>query len=227
MAARREELGLLQVDVARLLAAEGVKITQKGISKWERDVAIPDARQFLALCKVLEIRDVMEEFMDIHYNLLSGLNKEGRARVIEYAQILRESERFGTHENPAPTRRMIRLYDLPVSAGPGTFLDGESFELIELPEDAPNDVGYALKVSGTSMEPHYRDGQIIWVKEQNSLMPGEIGVFVYDGCSYVKQLIIDDRGVVLHSLNPEKEDILVSHSLLLRVMGRVLPSQKD
>ena len=227
MAARREELGLLQVDVARLLAAEGVKITQKGISKWERDAAVPDARQFLALCKVLEIRDVMEEFMDIHYNLLSGLNKEGRARVIEYAQILRESERFGIHENPAPTRRMIRLYDLPVSAGPGTFLDGESFELIELPEDAPEEAGFALKVSGTSMEPTYHDGQIIWVKEQNSLMPGEIGVFVYDGCSYVKQLIIDDRGVVLHSLNPEKEDILVSHSLPLRVMGRVLPSQKD
>ena len=222
LAARREELGLLQVDVARLLAAEGVKITQKGISKWERDTALPDARQFLALCKVLEIRDVMEEFMDIHYNLLAGLNKEGRARVIEYAQLLRESERYGIHEDPTPSHRMVRLYDLPVSAGPGTFLDGESFELIELPEDAPDDVGYALKVSGTSMEPRYHDGQIVWVKEQNSLMPGEIGIFNYDGSSYVKQLIVDDRGVVLHSLNPEKEDVRVSTALPLRVMGKLL-----
>jgi SOS-response transcriptional repressors (RecA-mediated autopeptidases) len=222
IAQKRREKALTQQELAKRLENDDIHVSLKAVSKWEQDAVLPNAAQFLALCRALEIHDVLGEFLGVHSGLMSGLTAEGRARVTEYAQLLRESRRFGLHEERARALRRIRLYDLPVSAGPGTFLDSEGYEEIELPTDAPEAADYALRISGTSMEPVYHDGQIVWVKEQNSLQPGEIGVFVYDGCSYIKQLRSDGRGVVLHSLNPENGDIPVSDSLPLQVMGKLL-----
>ena len=219
---KRKERKLTQTELAQKLGFAGEKTSQNMICKWEKGQVVPNANQFLALCKVLEISDVMGDFLGLRTDIFSGLNKEGRSRVAEYVRLLRNDSRFCVREAEAYHGRLIRLYDLPASAGPGTFLDGESFELIELPQDAPQNAGYALRVSGKSMEPYYHNGQIVWVKEQNSLMPGEIGIFLYDGCSYIKQLTITYDGVVLHSLNPESPDVPVRDTLPLRVMGKLL-----
>ena len=48
----RREAGLTQPRVSELLAAEGVEIRPAGISKWEKDMTMPNAAQFLALCGI-------------------------------------------------------------------------------------------------------------------------------------------------------------------------------
>ena len=60
------------------------------------------------------------------------------------------------------------------------------------------------------------------VRQQRSLMTGEIGIFLYDGNAYLKQLVARDGQVALHSLNPRYDDILISDVLPLRVLGKVL-----
>ena len=118
--------------------------------------------------------------------------------------------------------RILRLYDLPVSAGTGNFLDDSSYEEIEAPSYVPVAVDFALRVSGDSMEPLIRDGQVIWVKEQEVLDNGEIGIFAYSGDVYCKKLIADGARAYLRSLNPVYEDIEILEDFGFRAIGKVV-----
>ena len=44
-----------------------------------------------------------------------------------------------------------------------------------------------IRVSGDSMEPVYHDGQIVWMQRCETLRVGEVGIFLYDGCGYLKE----------------------------------------
>ena len=116
----------------------------------------------------------------------------------------------------------MRLYDIPVSAGAGNFLDDSSYEEIEVPSYVPVVVDFALRVSGDSMEPHILDGQVIWVKEQEVLDTGDIGIFSYSGDVYCKKLIADGSKAYLRSLNPVYEDIEILDDFGFKVLGKVV-----
>ena len=98
----------------------------------------------------------------------------------------------------------IPLYILPVSAGTGTFLDHADRESIDVRADAATEkADFALRVSGNSMEPRFRHGDIVLVHQQPSVNFGELGIFIANGEGYFKRYM-GDR---LHSLNPEYPDI--------------------
>ena len=84
-------------------------------------------------------------------------------------------------------RRTLNLYDLPVSAGAGQFLDSDHFSEMEVGDEVSPDADFGVRVSGDSMEPLYLNGQIIWVHQQETLEDGEIGIFFLDGEAYVKK----------------------------------------
>ena len=224
LAACRKERGLSQVELAQRLSALGCEVSNQAISKWEKDMTLPNARQFLALCEVLEIADIRGEFSGGKAGLLSGLNPEGRRRAQDYIQLLRESGRYALRprlREVEPLRR-LPLYSLAVSAGTGQFLDGEDYEMVEVGAEVPDGSNFGVRVSGDSMEPRFHSGQTVWVRQQRSLMTGEIGIFLYDGNAYLKQLVARDGHVALHSLNPCYDDIPISDALPLRVLGKVL-----
>ena len=160
--------------------------------------------------------------------LLHGLNREGRGRALEYIQLLRESRRYSYEEprpakQPQPVRlRTLPLYSLAVSAGTGQFLDGEDYEMVEVGQEVPEGSNFGVRVAGDSMEPEFHDGQTVWVRQQRSLMTGDIGIFLYDGSAYLKQLVALKDSMALHSLNPAYADIVISPELPLRVLGKVL-----
>lgn len=74
----------------------------------------------------------------------------------------------------------------------------------------------------TVWSPRFHSGQTVWVHQQPTLDPGEIGVFLYDGSAYLKQLRRDGGRVFLHSLNPAYADLEVSDALPLRVLGKAV-----
>ena len=129
-----------------------------------------------------------------------------------------ESEVTGEYESP----RLLRLYDIPVSAGTGNFLSDSSYEMIEAPNYVPIAVDFALRVSGDSMEPLLQDGQVIWVKEQDVLDNGDIGIFTYSDDVYCKKLIADGRKAYLRSLNSAYEDIEILEDYGFSVLGKVV-----
>ncbi|MBR4550242.1 MAG: helix-turn-helix domain-containing protein [Oscillospiraceae bacterium] len=224
LAARRKERGLSQMELAQALTARGCEVSNQAVSKWEKSMTLPNARQFLALCEALEIADVRGEFSEGRAGLLSGLNQEGRRRAQDYIQLLRESGRYALQPvlRAAEPLRRLPLYTLPVSAGTGQFLDGEDYEMVEVGAEVPDGSNFGVRVTGDSMEPRFHDGQTVWVRQQRSLMTGEIGIFLYDGNAYLKQLVARDGHVALHSLNPHYPDIPISDALPLRVLGKVL-----
>ncbi|MDR2600532.1 MAG: S24 family peptidase, partial [Oscillospiraceae bacterium] len=121
-----------------------------------------------------------------------------------------------------PLPRILRLYDIPVSAGHGNFLDSSSYEEIEVPSYVPISVDFALRVSGDSMDPYICDGQVIWVREQDVIDSGEIGIFSYSDNVYCKKLIADGKKAYLRSLNPLYEDIEIFEDYAFRTIGKVV-----
>lgn len=221
IALRRKELGLSQAELAARLTAMGLPVSNQAVSKWENGATLPNARQFLAVCEALRIDDIRGEFSGGGDGLLAGLDREGRRRALDYIQLLRDSGRYTVRREEASRLRSLPLYSLAVSAGTGQFLDGEDYEMVEVGTEVPDGANFGVRVAGDSMEPEFHDGQTVWVHQQRSLMTGEIGIFLYDGNAYLKQLIAKEDSMALHSLNPHYEDIIISPELPLRVLGKV------
>ena len=117
---------------------------------------------------------------------------------------------------------LLPLYLLPVSAGRGAILDGDTCDTVELRSTRiSNAADFALRVSGDSMEPRFKNDDILLVRRQCHLEVGEFGIFVGDGEGFFKKL---GEGV-LCSLNPRYADIPLSDfdefSCVGKVIGRV------
>ena len=120
-------------------------------------------------------------------------------------------------------KRTLPLYDLPVSAGVGVMLDGDSTDEITVSDNSrTREADFALRISGNSMEPRYRDGDILLVQEADTLEFGELGIFILDGNGFFK-VFGGDR---LYSLNPEYGDILLKDFEDVRIAGRVIGKLK-
>ena len=215
---RRKELGINQTELAEAMSLRGFPVTNQAVSKWEKGATLPNAKQFLALCEILEIDDVRGEFSCGSEGIFAGLCREGRRLALDYVQLLRDSGRY----SPEPPLRALPLYSLAVSAGTGQFLDGEDYEMVEVGREVPDGANFGVRVAGDSMEPQFHDGQVIWVRQQRSLMTGEIGIFLYDGSAYLRQLVAHEEALALHSLNPKYADIVISPERPLRVLGKVM-----
>ena len=116
-------------------------------------------------------------------------------------------------------KRSLLLYDLPVSAGTGLYLEGAEAESIRLPESPKTaEADYALRISGDSMEPKYHNGDILLVQTADGVENGEAGIFLLDGSAFFK-IYAGDR---LLSLNPAYGPILLKDFSQIECKGRVL-----
>ena len=120
-------------------------------------------------------------------------------------------------------KRAIMLYELPVSAGVGVYLDEAEAESINIPDNEKTaEADYALRISGNSMEPKYRDGDILLVRHAESIDVGELGIFLLDGCGFFK-VFGGDR---LLSLNPSYGPILLKDFADVQCKGQVVGKLK-
>jgi SOS-response transcriptional repressor LexA/transcriptional regulator with XRE-family HTH domain len=117
-------------------------------------------------------------------------------------------------------KRLISLYDLPVSAGPGEFLDSShASETISIPDAGPGKrADYALRISGNSMEPKYRSGDVLLVENTDAVEVGDLCVYVLDGCGFFKQF----GGDRLISLNPDYGPVMLKDYSSVTCAGRVI-----
>ena len=125
--------------------------------------------------------------------------------------------------NEVAARRSIFLYDMPVSAGSGVYLDDSAAEKINIPNnEKTKSADFALRISGNSMEPKYHDGDILLVERCDNPNVGELAIFVLDGQGYFKQY----GGDRLISLNPEFTDILFKDYSEIACCGKVVGKLK-
>ena len=235
----RKKSGLSIAGLSERLKAFGCDVSVGAAGKWELGYSIPNAYQLIAICLALDIQDQIPFFMK---NYVPALNAEGEKKVEEYKADLVASGKY----RPAPRmasiiRRIERpVYDMPVSAGTGNFLDDGRYEMVSVPENMlPDGTDFGVRVTGDSMEPMYHDGQIVWVKECSQIDVGEVGIFIYDGESFIKvydeqepdedlaEDYTDSYGVVhmqpvLVSLNEKYPDRVIAPGRYFKTVGRVL-----
>ena len=111
---------------------------------------------------------------------------------------------------------VVPRYLHAMSAGYGEPVTGVESEDMELRRKPPRGTSYIAPVSGDSMEPTYQDGDLLFIRAQEQIGPGQIGVFFMDGQQWVKEL---GDGVLL-SHNPEYEPRLMTDDI--RCQGLVL-----
>ena len=156
-------------------------------------------------------------------NPLSELNEEGKEKALEYISLLVDSGKYAQEKATIiPFTRVIKLFDIPASAGTGSFLDSDDFTEIEVGEEVPTDADFGIRISGDSMEPRFINGQIVWVKQQETLLNGEIGIFYLDGNAYCKKIKDDKEGLFLISLNSKYNPIPVADNNSFKVFGKVV-----
>lgn len=111
IATNRKRLGWSQTELAERLQGEGFNLTNKAISKWEKNDTEPSVTIFLTLCRIMGVTDIYEAYFGTNPNsLVNGLNTAGREKVLDYIELLHDSGKYKSHvcEILPFTRRRIR-----------------------------------------------------------------------------------------------------------------------
>ncbi len=136
------------------------------------------------------------------------------------------TERISARElaqNRGLGKRAVALFDMPVSAGVGVFVDSPASEEIMIPDnERTREADFALRISGNSMEPKYRDGDVLLVANSDYVEVGELGIFILDGNGFFK-IYGGDR---LISMNTMYGDILLKDFENVSCVGRVIGKLK-
>ena len=90
---------LLPGGLVDLLAQEGIEVTTKAVSKWENLTREPSLHTILTVCQILDIEDIYEEFLGENPfdHVMENLNEDGKAKIIEFANLLRASRKYLPH----------------------------------------------------------------------------------------------------------------------------------
>ena len=138
----------------------------------------------------------------------AALDDHGRHLVDAVLEI--ETERIAAAP-PRPAAQIvdlgtIRLYYSNPAAGIAGLTD-DDYEDIPRTPDMPQEADFCLTVSGDSMEPYIRDGDMIFITEKLPVGELDVGVFTVNGGAVVKQYHRNPDGSAdLLSANPERED---------------------
>ena len=223
IAKHRKEHKIKQSELALKLEYYDIFVKPNTVSACESVLSIPNSKLLLAICEILNIYDIYTEFVNPNpINPFRNLNETGVAKVMDYIHLLEKSGEYKTADIiPIHILRERKVFYTTVSAGTGSFLDGEDYEMYTSP-DIPDEASFGVYVSGDSMEPRYHNEELIWIEQTEQLEDGEIGIFYLDGNAYVKKFQNNENGTYLVSLNKKYDPIPVTENNSFKIFGRVL-----
>ena len=231
----RKSAGFTQDELAKRL-----NTTKQTISRYEKGDRKANQDMLFELCDIFGVS--IDDFFPSQNEALQSptapqiqtiynqLHQPRQAKVLNYAERqLYEQNEEETKINEV-SENIIQLYsydyyDHPASAGTGQYLNDVRVERIELPVDI--DADFVIPIKGDSMEPDYRDGDLVFIQTSVDLNDGVIGVFNYNGDAYIKQLVIDEDQAYLHSLNPAYKDMPITPETDFRIIGEVVDLYRE
>ncbi len=158
------------------------------------------------------------------FDLADDADKVLTHNVLDKYDVVGQITVISTKKNPGGFLE-LDVYDEPAAAGLGNYLSAPESRREQFPSFmVPKGASCGIRISGDSMEPVIGDGSTVFVKHTMTVESGKVGIFVLNGSSYCKQLIVDKakQEVRLHSLNPRYDDIVVTPADDLRTIGQVL-----
>ena len=116
--------------------------------------------------------------------------------------------------------KVIKLFDIAVCAGDGFYIDDAvESELITVKD---SNADYAVKISGDSMEPTYKNGDVLLVQKTEELMNGDIGIFNVDNDTMCKKYVRKGRGISLVPENDKYKPIKITKNIECHIQGKVI-----
>ena len=210
--------------------AERLGVTPTRLNYWEKDKREPDVAIIKQIAQILDVSSdwlIGNNLINVditlsanekqHIKKYRSLDHYGRKAVDSLMDI--ELERCSVVVE-LPRLITLPMADLPASAGTGQWLDEnahfEDIDVIETPQSKKANI--IIKVSGDSMEPLYHDGDALLVQRKAEVEQGEIGVFIIDGCGYIKKLGHNE----LISVNPDYDNIPLTAQNSVKCYGKVV-----
>ena len=221
----RQRLNMTQRKLAELLG-----VTPTRLNYWEKGKREPDVVMIQKLSQALKIDPNFLIGLD-STKLNSGmsvskyetellqkyrkLDKHGKKMVD--MTVAEELNRIETQPEPRLGIKFpVQYYSQSVSAGDGNYLDYTTSSIEYIDEEPPAGTDYMLKVQGDSMEPTFYEDDCVFVNKNEQPRIGEIGIFWYDGCVYIKEY--GREGLVSH--NPKYAVIKADETI--RCLGKVI-----
>lgn len=227
----REQAGLTQKQVALQLGRR-----QQVIGNWETGYAQPDANTLFTLCDMYGIsiddafgkgrRTAVTATEIAHIKKYRTLDEHGKDVIDtllekEYTRCQSISLTLG----PAIRLISMQVFSDPAAAGIPLYAESD-YERIDVPEDeVPLNAEFGIRISGNSMEPTIRDGQIAWIQRRTDISDNHIGVFMLsDGTAVCKRAATGPDGRILRLLSDNPAYDPIEGTLLdgLRIVGEVL-----
>lgn len=230
----REKNNMDQIELATKL---GRKSTSS-ISEWEKGKYQPKAGVLSDIAHIFNVNldDLMNKDLrnenetsssnpDI-LSIFNQLNLKRRRTVLKFAvKQLDEQRQENKNVITFPNKHNTTTIEVDgvLSAGVGEYLDdnNEPFS-VTVPAPVPDNYDYAFKINGSSMEPYYHDGQVVFIKKVGQYRDGQTVAAIYDGCAYLKRLAVDDDGyATLVSLNPDYPNVRIDDKEGIKLLGVV------
>ena len=224
IALHRKKRKMSQIDIATALEKYDIHIKNGAVSAWEKRNSIPSADTLLALCEILEVNDIYTEFIGENPNdPFKDLNEDGVKKALDYIELLKKTGEYQkkTAEIVEFQPRIMKVAVLPASAGTGNFIDDDNFDEVEIYDHVPRKATFGVYLDGDSMEPRFKDEQLVWIEQTECLESGDIGLFYLDGMTYFKKYIVKASGSFLQSLNAKYKPIPIGEYSSFKVFGKL------
>ena len=229
---RREELGLKQSDLGKLLG-----VTGSAIGNYENGVSSPKADILYRVFDVLKC-DANFLFQDEMKELETNTFSTSEVKIIKkYRSLDKNSQDFVSlvldreydhcqslpdqtlEENAGYNVIYLPYPDNRASAGTGDEFLSDVTRSISVKENRLTiRADLVIKVDGNSMEPVYSDGDMVLVHQQPAVDIGAIGLYAANGKGYIKKQGKD----CLISVNPDYPDIMPEKNYAYKCFGQVI-----
>ena len=222
----RKARKLSQPQLAAILG-----ITKNSITNWETGVSRPELSMIPKLCQALGItadaffdmpagRQTLSKAEQEHMRLYRSLDAYRQRIVNTLMESMIENDLLAFREGCVNEFSYLGREELPSSAGTGAPLtDTYEHEHVFLRNSrSVCRADTVITVSGDSMIPTFQNGDELLVEFTQEIEPGEIGIFVIAGESFVKEYQPDG----LHSHNPKYKTIHPGPDDNFHCVGRVL-----
>lgn len=187
--------------------SEGLGVSLQRLNGMPEPVS-PHAKQKNAAPKVDTAGSIADRY--------KKLDEHGK--LVVCAVISEEERRMSADSTHVIELFPMRHYIQPASAGLGDFNDDTSYDVVDLVKRPPAGASFLVTVHGDSMEPTYRDGQWVFIRAQETLQHGDVGLFAIGADLYIKEYGID--GLVSH--NPAYAVLRPPVDTPARIYGKVL-----
>ena len=200
----RKEHGYAQESLAAVIGVE-----RSSVGKYEGKSGVIPSNDVLA--RIADLFGVSIDYL---------LERENRNQISPATQT------FPPNILPVQRRKIPILGN--VAAGEPIFADEEHEEYVI--EDDANDCDFALRIAGDSMEPLLHDGDIVYVRQQDDVNDGEIGILLLDDEAVIKHIYHIPDGVQVVSQNaakyPPKTYTWPNYDTI-RILGRAIAYRRN